>query len=136
MKPYFSFFVLVMFTGIAFAQDAVKPESGSPAKAETVTNKVTGQIVSIDAANAILCVRYVKTDTLVATISINAETQIKKGFRKVELSKLKAGDKVTVSNEIVDGKNVAKTVTIQTSRRGGGGAHGGGGANPGAGVCW
>ncbi|PYQ13432.1 MAG: hypothetical protein DMH00_04450 [Acidobacteria bacterium] len=94
-----------VFAGSAPAAGAAKPHA----------THVSGEVVSVDAANSSFVVRETLKDKSTKEITINCEpgTKIMMTGKASTLNELAAGDHVTVSySPSQDGKNIAKTVSI------------------------
>jgi hypothetical protein len=79
------------------------------------THSVSGEVVSVDAANNSFVIRETLKDKSNKEITIVCEpgTKIMMASKTATLSELAAGDHVTVSySSSTDGKNMAKSVNI------------------------
>jgi hypothetical protein len=82
----------------------------TPAKA----HHVSGEVVSVDAANNTFVIRETLKDKSTKEVSIQCEpgTKIMQAGKVATLSELTSGDHVTVAYSTSEGKNMAKTVSI------------------------
>lgn len=128
MKKTIAIIVAVLFVlsvGFAFAADQkAAPSAASapaketaPAKAEkkapAKVHQVTGEVAAVDATAKTLTVKGKKGDVAIAA---DDKTSVMVGKEKKALADVKVGDKVMVKYAEMDGKNVAKSVTVSPKK--------------------
>jgi len=121
MKKVIAIIVSVLFVlavaGLSFAADqkaaapaqtetAPAPEKKAPAKIK----QVTGEVAAVDAAAKTLTVKAKKAEVMLST---DDKTKFGKGKT---LADVKVGEKVMVKYAEMDGKNVAKSVTVKAAK--------------------
>jgi len=82
-------------------------------KQEKKTLQLSGEVVSVDAADNSVTVRG--KDEASATFKINASTQILRDGKAIKLSELASGDKVSVTYEKQAQANVAVMIGVMAS---------------------
>ncbi|MFZ6016887.1 MAG: hypothetical protein ACOYU0_04585 [Nitrospirota bacterium] len=128
MKKAIAIIVAVLFvfalTSISFAAEEKKAapapaekkaEPAKPAeKKPAVKVRLTGEVKAVDAvAKTITVAKKVKEKVEETVVTVDDKTKITLGKEKKTLVDVKVGDKVTVKYQVVDGKNVAKSVAIK-----------------------
>lgn len=79
---------------------------------------VTGKVKAVDTvAQTITVVKKVKGKEEETVITLDEKTSIALGKKKKELTDIKVGDVVTVKYKEVEGKNVAKSITIKSPKK-------------------
>ncbi|MEW6674816.1 MAG: hypothetical protein AB1348_02150 [Nitrospirota bacterium] len=129
MKKAIAIIVAVLFvfalTSISFAAEEKKAapvpaekkaEPAKPAEKKPAVKirQVTGEVKAVDAvAKTITVAKKVKDKVEETVVTVDDKTKITLGKEKKTLVDVKVGDKVTVKYQVVDGKNVAKSVAIK-----------------------
>ena len=96
-------------------EPAVKrpPEKKVEKKTEKMVT-VAGKVVSADAvANTVVVSSMKNKKEVDETVVVDAKTKIKKAQKEIAISDIAAGDKVIARCVVVDGKNVAKSITVK-----------------------
>ncbi len=92
-------------------------EKKAPAKAEkkaaAKTKQVTGEVAAVDMKANTITVKGKKAEM---TVTCDDKTKVMMGKEKKACADVKVGDKVTVKSAEVDGKNVAKSVSIHAAK--------------------
>jgi ribosomal protein S1 len=92
-------------------------EKKAPAKAEkkaaAKTKQVTGEVAAVDMKANTITVKGKKAEV---TVTCDDKTKVMMGKEKKACADVKVGDKVTVKSAEVDGKNVAKSVSIHAAK--------------------
>ncbi|GAB4487856.1 MAG: hypothetical protein OHK006_17540 [Thermodesulfovibrionales bacterium] len=91
---------------------AAAPAEKKEAPKKAVKKQITGEVKAVDAKANTLTVAKDKKEV---TVSVDDQTKITAGKDKKTLADVKAGDKVTVKYEEVDGKATAKSVVIKAA---------------------
>lgn len=87
--------------------------TASFAVAREKTMTVKGEVTSVDAsANTLM----VKERDKEATLNVNDKTRVMFGKEKKSLADIKAGDKITAWTIQKDGKTIAKSIRVSTSK--------------------
>ncbi len=86
-----------------------KVEKKAPAKVKTVT----GEVAAVDAKAGTITVKGKKAEV---TVTCDDKTKVMMGKEKKACADVKVGDKVTVKSHEVEGKNVAKSVSIHAAK--------------------
>ena len=94
------------------AAAAPKAEAKKEAPKKAAKKQITGEVKAVDAKANTLTVAKDKKEVVV---SVDDKTKIMAGKDKKTLADVKAGDKVTVKYEEVDGKATAKSVDIKAA---------------------
>lgn len=94
-----------------------KVEKKAEKKKEKIITIKKGTVISVDAAANTVVVGFEKAKKEVQeTIVVDAKTKIKKAKEVLTLSGLAVGEKVIAKYVIVDGKKVAKSITIPVKK--------------------
>jgi len=114
MKKVIAIIAVMLFafaiTSVSFAVGAKKVESAKPAE---VVKVVSGTIKAVDTvAQTLTVVQKVKGKAKETTVTMDDKTSIMMGKQKKSLEDLKSGEKVAIKYTEVEGKNIAKSVTI------------------------
>ncbi len=92
-------------------------EKKAPAKAEkkaaAKVKQVTGEVAAVDVKANTITVKGKKAEV---TVTCDDKTKVMMGKEKKACADVKVGDKVTVKSSEVDGKNVAKSVSIHAAK--------------------
>jgi Cu/Ag efflux protein CusF len=113
MKKAIAIIVSLLFVlsvaGLSFAAE----KAAAPAAEKKAPVKVKwlhGEVAAVDAAANTITIKGKKAET---TITCDDKTKIMMGKKKEALADVKVGEKVSVKYEEVEGKNVAKSVSLQ-----------------------
>lgn len=130
MKKVIAIFVAVLFVfSITSLSLAVEEKKAAPApvekKAEPAkpaekpkVKQVTGDVKAVDTkAMTVTVTKMVKGKAEETVVTVNDKTKITMGEAKKALADLKVGDKVTAKYKEVEGKNVAKSITIMPAEK-------------------
>ncbi|MEW6214786.1 MAG: hypothetical protein AB1478_06210 [Nitrospirota bacterium] len=95
---------------------SVPPELSKLPTAAKV-QQITGSVKAVDiSAQSILVTKKIRDKAVEAVIAVDKTTKIEREKEQKTLSDIKVGDKVVVRYTKVDGKNVAKNITIETAK--------------------
>lgn len=96
------------------AAPAAEKKEAAPAekKAPAKVKQVTGEVTAVDATAKTLTVKGKAGDV---ALTADDKTTVKIGKEKKALGDIKVGDKVTVRYAEMDGKNVAKSITVKAA---------------------
>jgi hypothetical protein len=122
MKKAIAIIVSLLFVlsvaGLSFAAEKAAP---APAAEKTMEKKapvkvkwLTGEVSAVDTAAMTLTVKGRKAEV---ALTVNDKTSIKMGKEKKTLADVKVGDKVATRYSEVEGKNVAKSITIKGEKK-------------------
>jgi hypothetical protein len=123
MKKTIAIIVSLLFVlsvaGLSFAAEkAMKKEA---AVEKTMEKKVpvkvrwlSGEVSAVDAAASTLTVKGRKAEV---ALTVNDKTSIKMGKEKKTLADVKVGDRVSTRYSEVEGKNVAKSISIRAEKK-------------------
>lgn len=128
MKKILVLIVAALFifsaAGMSFAAEqkaaapAAEKKEAAPAKAEEKkapekVKQVTGDVAAVDAKANTLTVKGKKGDVM---LSADDKTTVKIGKDKKTLADVKVGDKAVVKYVEADGKNTAKSITVEAAK--------------------
>ncbi|MBN2188012.1 MAG: hypothetical protein JW699_01055 [Chitinispirillaceae bacterium] len=120
MKLHHSFVAGLVAVGLVIGQEAAmttppappadnaNAAPAKPVQKKNFVKKVTGPVVSVDAAADVLIVKGRKGED---TLAVNDKTVIKAGGNTVTLADIKAGSKVKVQYKIVEEVKIAARIT-------------------------
>lgn len=104
-----SLLFFLSFIGLTFiAEGGMGMQSWEQVQREII-KRVTGEVTAVDLKAQIITVKSGKGDV---TVTCDDNTVVKMGNESKTLADIKVGDKVAVKYTRVDGKNIAKSVTI------------------------
>lgn len=122
MKDIKTFLLSLIFviavTSIAFAAEEKKAE---PVPSELpVASKIQQITAEVRAVNtntlSIIVTKKIRDKVIETVLTVNNETKILKENEKKTFADIKIGDKVVVRYTKVDGKNVAKNISIKPAK--------------------
>ena len=127
MKKAIAFIVAMIFalglSAAVFAAEEQVPvtapapaekKEAAPAKPAIKKMWVTGEVTAVDAKAMTLTVKGKKGDV---ALMAEEKTRIRMGKEKKTIMDVKVGDRVTVRYTEMDGKMVAKSITIKTAAK-------------------
>ena len=88
---------------IGAGQDVKKPN----------INLFAGEVKAISVGEKTI---FLKNDNAEMTVVCNDKTALRSGMSKVTFGDIKKGDIAVVIYDVIDGKNVAKSITFQSSK--------------------
>lgn len=118
MKKVVSIIVALLFVfSITSLSFAVEEKKAMPAEKPKV-KQVTGDVKAVDMkAKTITVAKMMKGKAEETVVTVDDKTKITMGKEKKTLADVKVGDKVKVHYTEVEGKNIAKSVTIMPAEK-------------------
>jgi ribosomal protein S1 len=123
VKNFITIIVSILFTfaisSIPFAigeEKAVPTTLPAPSKLPYASKvqQITGGVSAVNTTtNSITVTKKIRDKVVEAVVTIDAKTEIMKEKKNKSFSDIKMGDKVVVKYTKVDGKNIAKSITIK-----------------------
>ncbi len=123
MKNFITIIVSILFTfaisSIPFAigeEKAVPTTLPAPSKLPYASKvqQITGGVSAVNTiTNSITVTKKIRDKVVEAVVTVNDKTEIMKEKEKKSFADVKIGDKVVVKYTKVDGKNIAKSITIK-----------------------
>ena len=123
MKNFITIIVSILFTfaisSIPFAigeEKAVPTTLPAPSKLPYASKvqQITGGVSAVNTTtNSITVTKKIMDKVVEAVVTIDDKTEIMKEKENKSFSDIKMGDKVVVKYTKVDGKNIAKSITIK-----------------------
>ena len=123
MKNFITIIVSILFTfaisSIPFAigeEKAVPTTLPAPSKLPYASKvqQITGVVSAVNTTtNSITVTKKIRDKVVEAVVTVNNKTEIMKEKEKKSFADVKIGDKVVVKYTKVDGKNIAKSITIK-----------------------
>ena len=123
MKNFITIIVSILFTfaisSIPFAigeEKAVPTTLPAPSKLPYASKvqQITGGVAAVNTTtNSITVTKKIRDKVVEAVVTIDDKTEIMKEKKNKSFSDIKMGDKVVVKYTKVDGKNIAKSITIK-----------------------
>ena len=123
MKNFITIIVSILFTfaisSIPFAigeEKAVSTTLPVPSKLPYASKvrQITGGVSAVNTTtNSITVTKKIRDKVVEAVVTIDDKTEIMKEKKNKSFSDIKMGDKVVVKYTKVDGKNIAKSITIK-----------------------
>ena len=114
MKKAIALVVSLLFilsvAGLSFAAEQNTMEKKAPVKVKWLT----GNVAAVDAAAMTITVKGKKAEV---TLTADNKTSIRMGKEKKTLADVKVGDKVSTRYSEMEGKNVAKSITIKAEKK-------------------
>lgn len=128
MKKTIAIIVVVLFafamTSLSFAVEEKKAtltpaaKKAEPMKPAVTLKYVTGVVKAVDTvAKTITVAKKVKGKEVETAVTVDEKTSIAMGKNKKELADVKVGNNVTVKYAEVEGKNVAKSISIKPVKK-------------------
>ena len=128
MKKTIAIIVVVLFafamTSLSFAVEEKKAtpapaaKKAEPMKPAVTLKYVTGVVKAVDTvAKTITVAKKVKGKEVETAVTVDEKTSIAMGKNKKELADVKVGKNVTVKYAEVEGKNVAKSISIKPAKK-------------------
>jgi len=126
MKKAVSIILALLFvfaiTSVSFAVEEKKAAPATEEKAVPVekpkVKQVTGDVKAVDMkAKAITVTKMMKGKAEETVATVDDKTKIMMGEEKKALADVKVGEKVKVVYKEVEGKNVAKSITIMPAEK-------------------
>lgn len=128
MKKTIAIIVVVLFafamTSLSFAVEEKKAtpapaaKKAEPMKPAVTLKYVTGLVKAVDTvAKTITVAKKVKGKEVETAVTVDEKTSIAMGKNKKELADVKVGNNVTVKYAEVEGKNVAKSISIKPVKK-------------------
>lgn len=117
LSVIFAFFMI----SLSLAVEEKKTESipPKPLKLQTAAKvqQITGEVRAVNpTAMSIIVTKKIRDKVLETVVTIDNETKILKEKEKKTFLDIKTGDKVVVKYTKVDGKNVAKNISIKPAK--------------------
>lgn len=117
LSVIFAFFMI----SLSLAAEEKKTESipPKPLKLQTAAKvqQITGEVRALNpTAMSIIVTKKIRDKILETVVTIDNETKILKEKEKKTFLDIKTGDKVVVKYTKVDGKNVAKNISIKPTK--------------------
>lgn len=117
LSVIFAFFMI----SLSLAVEEKKTESipPKPLKLQTAAKvqQITGEVRAVNpTAMSIIVTKKIRDKVLETVVTIDNETRILKEKEKKTFLDIKTGDKVVVKYKKVDGKNVAKNISIKPAK--------------------
>lgn len=117
LSVIFAFFMI----SLSLAAEEKKTESipPKPLKLQTAAKvqQITGEVRAVNTtAMSIIVTKKIRDKVLETVVTIDNETKILKEKEKKTFLDIKTGDKVVVKYTKVDGKNVAKNISIKPAK--------------------
>lgn len=117
LSVIFAFFMI----SLSLAAEEKKTESipPKPLKLQTAAKvqQITGEVRALNpTAMSIIVTKKIRDKVLETVVTIDNETKILKEKEKKTFLDIKTGDKVVVKYTKVDGKNVAKNISIKPAK--------------------
>lgn len=123
MKNFITIIVSILFTfaisSIPFAigeEKAVPTTLPAPSKLPYASKvqQITGGVSAVNTTtNSITVTKKIRDKVVEAVVTIDDKTEIMQEKKNKSFSDIKMGDKVVVKYTKVDGKNIAKSITIK-----------------------
>ena len=126
MKNFITIIVSILFTfaisSIPFAigeEKAVPTTLPAPSKLPYASKvqQITGGVSAVNTTtNSITVTKKIRDKVVEAVVTVDNKTEIMKEKEKKSFADVKIGDKVVVKYTKVDGKNIAKSITIKPAK--------------------
>lgn len=126
MKNFITIIVSILFTfaisSIPFAigeEKAVPTTLPAPSKLPYASKvqQISGVVSAVNTTtNSITVTKKIRDKVVEAVVTVNDKTEIMKEKEKKSFSDIKIGDKVVVKYTKVDGKNIAKNISIKPAK--------------------
>ena len=128
MKKTIAIILVVLFalamTSLSFAAEEKKTtpapvaKKAEPIKPAVTLKYVTGVVKAVDTvAKTVTVTKKVKGKEVETAVIVDEKTSIAMGKNKKELADVKVGNNVTVKYAEVEGKNVAKSISIKPAKK-------------------